>query len=89
MAINAGTETARSTDLAAEHDRALALVTQRLAGDFPTRAEQVGFLVAEAYARTRDARVQTFRVLLAERAARAELRHGRGPAQDRSFRASA
>ena len=36
--------------------------------------DDVGAVVAEAYARTEGARVQTFRVLLAERDARNELR---------------
>ena len=70
-------ETAGDTAGAADHGRALAIVTERLAADFPGRTDEVGAVVAEAYARTMGARVQSFRVLLAERDARAVLRRNR------------
>ena len=78
-----------TTDHPNAHAHALALVTERLAAEFATRPEQVGPVVAEAYARTRDARVQSFRVLLAERDARAAL-HAQGtPAHVSQYRATA
>jgi hypothetical protein len=79
-------EAAATVEAGAAHERALAVVTQRLAVDFPARAEQVGDLVAQAYARTRGARVQAFRVLLAERDARAELRRTLGHGGRRALR---
>lgn len=74
---------------ATEHERALAILTERLAGDFAEHAERIQALVAAAYAETRDARVQTFRVLLAERAVRAELRRVPAHGDVRSLRATA
>jgi hypothetical protein len=72
-----------------DHGHGLALVTERLAAEFATRPEQVGSVVAEAYARTRDARVQSFRVLLAERDARAALHALGTPADAPRYRATA
>jgi hypothetical protein len=57
--------------------RARGAVTERLIANFPSVApDRIGTLVAEAYARTGGARIQAFRVLLAERDVRAELHAG-------------
>ena len=54
---------------------ALVSVRARLRDDFPfVPADYVDSLLSEFLGRTRDARVQTFRVLLADRDARAALR---------------
>jgi hypothetical protein len=57
------------------HGGALAGVRARLRDDFPSVPEEdVDSLLTEFFGRTRGARVQTFRVLLADRDARAALR---------------
>jgi hypothetical protein len=54
------------------HDRGV--LRDRLTAEFPDVApERIGALIDQAYARTRGARVQLFRVLLAEREVRAAL----------------
>ena len=64
---------------AADHRRALDVVAERLAAEFPGRSDEIGTALAGAYARTADARVQAFRVLFAERDARDALRQGPEP----------
>jgi len=74
---------------AADHGHALAVVAERLALDFATGPDAAGAVVAEAYARTEGARVQSFRVLLAERDARAALRRDVGSDAARPLRVTA
>lgn len=55
--------------------QARGVLTERLVAEFPSIPRpRVGALIDEAYRRTGDARIQAFRVLLAERDARAALR---------------
>jgi hypothetical protein len=59
---------------------ALASVRARLRDDFPlVPPEHIDALLTEFFGRTRGARVQTFRVLLADRDARAALRSYSSP----------
>jgi hypothetical protein len=54
------------------HDRGV--LRDRLTAEYPNvPPERIGALIDQAYARTRGARVQLFRVLLAEREVRAAL----------------
>lgn len=73
------------TEPTADDDRGLAAAHDRLRVSFPdTSPAVVAELLFEAYARTAGARVQTYRVLLAERSARSALRTRRttlGPAK--------
>ena len=85
MAIQMTFEIGKGSD----HAHALAVVAERLAGEFPGRDAEVGAIVAQAFARTVDARVQSFRVLLAERDARTELRRTAGAGADHALRATA
>ena len=57
------------------HLHARGVLRDRLITEFPSVApERIGALVDAAYARTTSARIQAFRILLAERDVRAPLR---------------
>jgi hypothetical protein len=64
--------------------RDLAAAHARLVVDHPDAdPSHLAFLLHEAYAATADAKVQTYRILLAERSARARLRRRREITTDR------
>jgi hypothetical protein len=70
------TDGRRGSDLA----RPLSIMAQRMQAEHPdVSTETIAGLLQLALRRTEDARVQTFRNLLAERDVRAELSRGRVP----------
>lgn len=55
---------------------ALGHIARAISSDFPwASADHVGEVLRSSYERTRDAKVQNYRLVLAERGARAQLRH--------------
>ncbi len=64
----------RSTGDATES--ALRQIQRAVAGDYPwASADHIDRVLRAHYARTRDAKVQNYRLLLAERETRVQLRH--------------
>jgi hypothetical protein len=73
MPVRQGTQPRSPGPSLSSHARGV--LRDRLISDFPSVApRRIGALVDEAYARTSGARVQAFRVVLAEREVRAALR---------------
>jgi len=57
-------------------DMALGHIRRAISSDYPwATLDHIGEVLRSGYDRTRDAKVQNYRLLLAEREARAQLRH--------------